>query len=215
MANPFAAAGIVNPFPSKPVNHNVDFAAAGDTPIGGGNPFFIDPHMKTPYIYQFNLSLQQQLANNLTLEAGYVGYLAHGLSGLTDINPFVPGSNTRVLDLQSCCAGDYNYMNTFENIGMANYNGLQTTLTKRISDSRFGETFLHRRYTWSHEIDNESGYRQRNAFVPYFHHEQFRASGDFDIRNVASLPRLGTAPSISFGTKAPRSLPRAGPSTRL
>ena len=206
LSNPFAAAGAVNPFPSKPVDHSVNFAAAGDLPIGGGNPFFIDPHLKTPYIYQFNLSLQQQLANNLTLEAGYVGYLAHGLTGLTDINAFAPGSSTRVLDLQTCCAGDYNFMNTFENIGMANYNALQTTLTKRMSSSSFGETFFMLAYTWSHEIDNESGYRQRNSFVPYYNHEQFRSSGDFDLRNVISLSGGWELPFDKLWEKGPSKL---------
>ncbi|HUA58050.1 MAG TPA: TonB-dependent receptor, partial [Verrucomicrobiae bacterium] len=41
LSNPFLAAGAVNPFPSKPVNHQVNFADAGFLPIGGGNPFFI------------------------------------------------------------------------------------------------------------------------------------------------------------------------------
>ena len=101
LSNPFAAAGAVNPFPSKPVDHNVNFADAGDLPIGGGNPFFVDPHIKTPHIYQYNLSLQQQLANNMTLEVGYVGYHAHGLTGLTDIDPFVPGSSTRACSIST------------------------------------------------------------------------------------------------------------------
>jgi len=206
LSNPFAAAGVVNPFPSKPIDHNVNFANAGDLPIGGGNPFFIDPHLKTPYIYQYNLSLQQQLANNLTLEAGYIGYSAHGLTGLTDINPFVRGSNTRVLDLQSCCAGDYNFMNTFENLGGANYDALQLSLTKRFSDSRFGETFFKFGYTWSHEIDNESGYRQRNNFVPVYNHSQFRASGDFDLRDVVSLSGGWQLPFDRMLEKAPKAL---------
>ena len=187
MTDPYGAAGQPNPFPSKPVNHNVNFADAGFLPIGGGNPFFVDPNLKTPRIYQFNLSLQQQLANNLTFEAGYVGYTANGLTGLTDINPFQPGSSTRILDLTPGLNGDYNYMNEFQNVGRAEYNGLQTNLTKRISDSRFGNTFFTLAYTWSHEIDNESGYRQRNPFVPYYNHNQFRASGDTDIRQFLSL----------------------------
>ena len=108
LSDPFGAAGAPNPFPSKPVNHNVNFADAGDLPIGGGNPFFVDPNLKTPRIYQYNLSLQQQFANNLTLEAGYIGYIAHGLTGLTDINPFKPGTSTRILDLTPGLNGDYN-----------------------------------------------------------------------------------------------------------
>jgi hypothetical protein len=187
MTNPYGAAGAPNPFPSKPVNHNANFADSGFLPIGGGNPFFVDPNLKTPRIYQFNLSLQQQFANNLTLEAGYVGYVANGLTGLTDINPFKPGSSTRTLDLTPGLNGDYNYMNAFENVGRANYSGLQTNLTKRLSDSRLGNTFFTLAYTWSHEIDNESGYRQRNPFVPYYHHNQFRASGDTDVRQFLAL----------------------------
>jgi hypothetical protein len=187
MSDPYGAAGEPNPFPSKPVNHNVNFADAGMLPIGGANPFFVDPNLKTPRIYQFNLSLQQQFANNMTLEAGYIGYTANGLTGLTDINPFVPGTDTRILDLNPSYNGDYNYMQSFMNVGRADYNGLQTDLTKRISDSRFGNTFFTLAYTWSHELDNESGYRQRNPFVPYFDRNKFHASGDTDIRNFLSL----------------------------
>jgi hypothetical protein len=187
MTDPYGAAGEPNPFPSKPVNHNVNFQDAGFLPIGGANPFFVDPNLKTPHIYQFNLSVQQQLANNMTLEAGYIGYTANGLTGLTDINPFVPGTSTRIYDTNPAFAGDYNYMQEFQNIGRADYHALQTDLTKRMSDSRFGNTFFTVAYTWSHEMDNESGYRQRNNFVPYFDHERFRASGDSDIRQFVSI----------------------------
>ena len=187
MTDPYGAAGQPNPFPSKPVNHNVNFADAGFLPIGGANPFFVDPNLKTPRIYQFNLSLQQQFANNLTFEAGYIGNTANGLTGLTDINPFKPGTSTRILDLTPGYNGDYTYMQSFMNIGRANYNALQTDLTKRISDSRFGNTFFTLAYTWSHALDNESGYRQRNPFVPYFNRNLFHASGDSDIRNFLSV----------------------------
>ncbi|MGO9227899.1 MAG: TonB-dependent receptor domain-containing protein [Bryobacteraceae bacterium] len=187
LSDPFNAAGEPNPFPSKPVNHDVNFADAGDLPIGGGNPFFVDPNLKTPRIYQYNVSIQQQFANNLTLEAGYVGYVSHGLTGLTDIDPFKPGASARVLDLQPGLSGDYNFMNEFQNIGNADYDALQTNLTKRMSNSRVGNTFFTLAYTWSHELDNESGYRQRNNFVPYYNHNQFWASGDADIRQFLSL----------------------------
>jgi len=202
MTDPYGAAGVPNPFPSKPVNHNVNFADAGDLPIGGGNPFFVDPNLKTPRIYQFNLSLQQQLANNMTLEAGYVGYTANGLTGLTDINPFKPGTDTRILDLTPGYEGDYNFMQSFMNIGRADYNALQTNLTKRLSDSRFGNTFFTVAYTWSHALDNESGYRQRNPFVPYFHRNQFHSSGDSDIRNFLSVSGGWELPFLKLTTHA-------------
>ena len=187
LSDPFGAAGMPNPFPSKPVNHNVNFADAGDLPIGGGNPFFVDVNLKTPRIYQYNVSVQQEFVNNLTAELGYIGYVARGLTGLTDVNPFQPGASTRILDLQPGLDGDYTYMNEFQNVGRADYNGLQINLTKRVSNSRLGNTFFTFAYTWSHELDNESGYRQRNNFVPSYHHNQFWASGDSDIRQFFSL----------------------------
>jgi len=203
MSDPYGAAGVPNPFPSKAVNHNVNFADAGFLPFGGGNPFFIDPNLRTPYIYQYNLTVQQQLVSNLTLEAGYVGNSAHGLTGLTDMNPFPKGGDTRLWDLNPKFAGQYNFMSQFQNLGHSNYNGLQLDLTKRISDSRFGLTFFTISYTWAHQIDNESGYRQRNNFVPFYHHGQFRASGDQDIRNYISLSGGWELPFHKIWEKAP------------
>jgi hypothetical protein len=206
LTNPFAAAGAVNPFPSKPVDHSVNFGDAGYLPIGGANPFFIDPHIKTPYIYQYNLSLQQQLVNNLTLQVGYVGYQAHGLTGLVDINPFVLGTDTRVLNLTPGFQGDYNFMNEFQNVGRAKYNGLQFDLTKRMSSSTIGNTFFKVAYTWSHEMDNESGYRQRNTSVPYYNHYQFMSSGDFDIRQTLSVSGGWELPFARLWQKGPATL---------
>jgi outer membrane receptor protein involved in Fe transport len=203
MSNPYGAAGVPNPFPSKPVNHNVNFADAGFLPIGGGDPYFIDPNLKTPRIYQYNLTVQQELVNNLTVEAGYVGNYAHGLTGLTDINPFQKGSDTRLWDLNPTLAGDYNFMSEFQNVGMSLYNGLQTDLTKRFSDSSFGKTFFTVSYTLSHQLDNESGYRQRNNFVPFYSHEQFHASGDADVRDYLSLSGGWELPFNKMWPKAP------------
>ena len=49
---------------------------------------------------------------------------------------------------------------------------------------KFGKSFFTLAYTWSHEIDNVSGFRQRNSNVPYYDHGQFRASGDTDVRDA-------------------------------
>jgi outer membrane receptor protein involved in Fe transport len=58
LAQPYASTGAVNPFPSKPPDHNVNFLNAGLTPFGSTSIFLDDPHLKTPYIYQYNLSIQ-------------------------------------------------------------------------------------------------------------------------------------------------------------
>jgi hypothetical protein len=72
-------------------------------------------------------------------------------------------------------------------VGKANYNSLQVELTKRYGASKVGSVFYTFAYTWSHEIDNVSGFRQRNYQVPYYDEDYFRASGDTDVRQVISF----------------------------
>ncbi len=63
----------------------------------------VDPHLRTPYVYQYNLSLQHNLFADTVLETNYVGSSAHGLTSLKDINPMVLGTTNRALD--SSCSG--------------------------------------------------------------------------------------------------------------
>jgi len=176
--NPYVAAGAINPFPSKPPASDLNFAASGFLPFGGGGVFFVDPHLRTPYVYQYNTQLQQQLAPGMVLEVGYLGYEAHGLTGLVDVNPFVLGTNSRI-------NSNFSYLDEFENATKAHYNGMTTTLRKDLGDMRgWGHSFFTLAYTWSHEMDNVSGFRQRNSEVPYYNHDLFMSDGDTDVRNT-------------------------------
>lgn len=181
-SDPFGAVGAVNTFPSKPPASNIDFNASGFIPFGGGGVYFVDPHLRTPYVYQYNMSLQQQLPGSMVAELGYVGYSAHKLTSLVDNNPFILGTNTRLLNQD---AENFSYLDTFENVSNANYNALQATLTKRFGGGGgwFANSFMQLAWTYGHEIDNVSGFRQRNSDVPYYDHDLFRASGDTDVRH--------------------------------
>ncbi len=182
LEQPFQAAGVINPFPSKPPSSSLNFADAGYLPIGGGGVFYVDPHLRTPYVYQYNLSIQQELGTGLVTELGYIGSDSHKLTGLVDVNPFILGTNTRIN------GPNFSYLDEFQNIGKANYNAFEASLTKRVTNNKYlGNTFFTLAYTWSHSIDNESGYRQRNSQVPYYNHDEFRASSDFDLRNSLSF----------------------------
>ena len=62
LTQPFVAAGVPNPFPSRLPPPNLDFAAAGYLPIGSsGSIFVVDPHLRTPYNYQYHLTFKGRL----------------------------------------------------------------------------------------------------------------------------------------------------------
>jgi hypothetical protein len=72
----------------------------------------------------------------------------------------------------------------FKNVSKANYNALQASLTRQISNAPvIGRTYFTLAYTYSHSLDNASGFRQRNSSVPSFDPNLFYASSDQDVRN--------------------------------
>ncbi len=187
LSNPFGTnnTGTPNGFPSTPPSSTVSYAPF--EPFSGAI-YLVDPHLKTPYVYQYSFNIQQQLPANIVAEAGYVGYDAHGLTSLVDINPFPIGTNNRIYDsINDYGYPAYGFLNEFQNIVNANYNAMQLSLNKRMGDTKIGNVFFTLAYTWSHEIDNASGFRQRNYSVPYYNHEYFRASGDTDVRSVIAF----------------------------
>jgi len=187
LSNPFGTNNTNTPsgFPSTPPSSTVSFAQF--EPIGStGGIFLVDPHLRTPYVYQYNLNIQQQVPGGMILDVGFVGYDAHKLTSLVDINPFPLGSNTRIYNTDDTNSTYANLLE-FQNVGKANYNSLQVELTKRYGASKVGSVFYTFAYTWSHEIDNVSGFRQRNYQVPYYDEDYFRASGDTDVRQVISF----------------------------
>ncbi len=182
---PFTATGTPNSFPSKPPTKNLDFEAAGFTPFGGSSVYFVDPHLRTPYTYQYNLSIQRELTRNLTLETSYVGSSSHKLTTLVDRNPFVLGTTHRVFNTQpGATDSSFSYMDSFCNLGHGNYNSLEASLQKRNSSVKYlGTTYFTLAYTYAHGLDNSSGFRNWTSNVPAYSPNQFYGSSDMDIRH--------------------------------
>jgi hypothetical protein len=200
--------GVPNPFPSGPADPQTAFnPATGDfLPFGGFESalFFVNPHIHTPYTYQYNFSLQHELARNLVAEVNYVGSSAKGLTALQDVDPFdlstLSTNPTRILNENStiqttfgayCGAGTPGAFAAcpfagdepeFKNIAFADFNSLEASLTKQNGENRiFGNTYFTLAYTYGHSIDNASGFRNRDSQVPAYNPSQFRASSDFDV----------------------------------
>jgi hypothetical protein len=202
MSQPFPAAGQTNPFPSKPPTSTVDFSQFGS--FGGAGVFFVDPHLRTPYTFQYNLTVQHELPQGMLAEIGYVGSLTRKETALIDDNPFGLGSLQRIYDALpgnfitplatdskatqasklSGCSGNcgFSYLDTFHNVVNASYNGLETSLTKRARGSgMFGRSFFTVSYSWEKSIDNSSGFRNNSSRVPFYNHNLFRAVSAYDV----------------------------------
>jgi hypothetical protein len=132
-------------------------------------------NFQTPYVQQYSLDIQQQVAPSLMLDVGYFGDHGTHLLGALEINQPVPGAyvgkvtpttassgctlGTTPAFLNSTCDRVLNqikpYLGYFaidalRSIFSSNYNSLQVKVTKRFS----GHTYIDANYTWSRDLTN-------------------------------------------------------------
>jgi len=203
--------GVANTFPSKPPASNIDFTPF--LPVNTTGAIYLDdPHLRTPYVYQYNLSLQRTLLAETVLEANYVGSTGRGLTSLRDINPMVLGTTNRVLNSSSGNCGNYlgvvcyGSLPEFQNVSQANYNALEASLTRQPKDSKLGTVYYTLAYTYGHNLDNASGFEQRNSAVPAYDPHLFYASGDSDVRHRISISGGWDLPLDRAFANAPKRL---------
>jgi hypothetical protein len=97
MPQPFLAAGVTNPFPSRTPPSDINFANAGFLPIGAsGSIFVVDPHLRTPYTYHYNLSVQREVMRDTVVEASYVGSSPHSEPDAREQQLFIRGRNVQL-----------------------------------------------------------------------------------------------------------------------
>jgi len=134
-------------------------------------PQFVDYNSKSPYMIQYNLSIQQQLPWGMGLGIAYVGNRGVHLFTIRDSNPILPTSFGPCGDPGSRCVngevpfwdtGSPNYHNVNPNMPStinistaadSDYNGLQVVINKRISRGLEFQVA----YTYSKVMDDTQG----------------------------------------------------------
>jgi hypothetical protein len=134
-------------------------------------PQFVDYNAKSPYMIQYNLSVEQQLPFDMGLTVAYVGNRGVHLFSVRDSNPIIPTSFGTCGSPASVCIGGQvpfwdtgapNYVNVNPNmpstiniatVGDSYYNALQVILTKRVTHGlQFQSSF-----TYSRLLDDTQG----------------------------------------------------------
>src|SRR5450755_3654181 len=200
-------------FPTAAGNQCALFDAGGnDTQC---DLFAVDRRLKTPYVMNWNLNVQQQLSKSAVLQVAYVANHGVKLYSVTDINqvnyvndndPLNPNPGTEAfgrplntncpvaqggLGLGGPCFPYIGFLNYLSNHSNSNYNALQVTLTKRYSRG----LYLLAGYTYGHAIDTATS---NLAGVPpdSNNYNAERGSGDNDIRHYFTLSVTYDLPSI-------------------
>jgi hypothetical protein len=189
-----------NVFPS------IDLASVPPSATHTGNR-----HDRWPYIQEWNLHVQHELANDLLLEVGYVANKGTKLSSFLSDNDPRPGPGTvgcpDVFDLlpAGTCGPNDNHPRPHRNIGpfsanfMGNnsrYHSLQTRLERRFSN---GLT-MNASYTWSHYIDLASDFSGEGP-QDFYNRKLAYGNDDFDLRHnfvFSSLYQLPFGPSRRY-----------------
>ena len=146
------------------------------TNYAAADVFTVDQKLRTPYIQNYNLNIEHQIASGLAFQIGYVGSSGRKLFRFRDLNQVNPATGTVAFPA-------FEFINQFESSASSSYNSLQTSLRLR-NWHRLTSTL---NYTWGHSIDNASDGQDYvpNASQPdnSFNPAAERASSNFDSRN--------------------------------
>jgi len=204
--------------------------APGTPVFFAGSPitdaFGVDQHLRTPYMQNFNLNLQEELSKHMVVQIGYVGSNGHKLLRFRDLNqptlaqiqqfdyeaasiallpmpptmanPNVPGCGCTPKALPD----GFKAFNYEEGSANSNYHSLQASY--RINDWHGVTSTVN--YVWSHSIDDAS---DGEDFVPNASQPDNsqapiasnRGNSNFDVRNRFTWNFIYQIPTLNSNMK--------------
>ena len=156
-----------------------------------------------PNSWQWNVSAEQELAQNTTLQIGYVGNTGVHLTSMFDSN-YVPDTNW----LAATFAGgsalnalrpafNFGQIGSFARGGHASYNSLQALFRSQMGPSTFQAA-----YTWSHsignvELDNSSGTFNQQAITNQYDPAMDKGNTNINRPNIFVANEVYYLPKMS------------------
>jgi hypothetical protein len=169
-----------------PTSAPLPYVASPTTPdaYNGQGVGYYQYHAPVPKIEQWNLTIQRMLSQNLMVELAYVASHGFNLNYQTDQDQ-VPERFLSPNDAAYLPYPNYQSIAGSTNNGISNYNSLQVSVTKRMSN---GLNFSAN-YVWSHFLDDQdsAGFGSRGgeaAFQIANDPAGDYSNSNFDIRNA-------------------------------
>lgn len=175
---------------------------SGDPIFGGfgntGDAWTVDHRLRTPYVYNYNLNVEQSLGRNVAFTVGYVGSQGVKLFRFVDLNQHDPATGAFPYP-------NFNIINQTQTSATSHYNSLQATLNLRNWRGVTSQLV----YTLSHSIDTASDEDDNvpNAAQPdnSLNPAAEKANSSFDARHRFiwmlnyALPNSSKAPLLTNG----------------
>ncbi len=179
-----------------------------------GSYFGADPHLRTPYVQNFNLNLQQALSSKAVLQVGYVGTKGTKLFRFRDINQPSQAQITAADLACGCILGfdagsnaprtafpNFFYVNQEESTAGSIYHSLQTSIRLSGLHGFTSQT----NFVWSHSTDDASDLEDfipnaaqpNNSLNPHLE----RGNSNFDIRRRFSSNLTYEFPSFGSNSR--------------
>jgi len=200
-----------------PINDPSLSSCNGDSPC---NFFGVDQKLKTPYVLNWNINVQHEIATGTLLQVGYVANRGRKLFSTIDLNQpdqalsaqcvadqggyfeaDIAGCEKAARPLTNCTVGAGTpcypyiaYLDFLGNKSTSAYESLQATLTHRYSRG----LYLLAGYTWGHAIDVAGATNNlASGFIPQnsFNYQGEKGNGDYDIRHRFTLSATYDLPS--------------------
>ena len=145
-----------SPFPGGLLRANIP----GDLPLS-----IFDPHLKLPYTFTWNLTMQRALGSSQSISTSYVGSVGRRLLSTQTLF----GRNP-----------EFSFIRLTTNAGKSNYQSMQVQFDRRL-DRRLWSLIS---YTWSKSLDNTSPDSAANALLASTELGNDWGPSDFDVRHT-------------------------------
>src|ERR1700722_1653765 len=124
----------------------------------------VDPHMTIPYLFQWNLTVEQQLGSSASVKVAYVGAASRNL--LENVNLDQPMPSTTPFSVSELEYPNYNAVEWMQNGGVDNFNSFQVSFSKNTGHNLYVDTglTLAKDLTDEQDLGSAAGQAPENRF---------------------------------------------------